>query len=159
MADLTDEIKTFIVTRLAMFDTPTEVADAVKAEYGVSLPRQQVQNYDPERSGKKPAPQWCVLHKATREAFLAETTKLPVAHRAVRVKELESLYRGAKKQGNRVLAAQLLEQIAKEVGDAYTNRRVLSPEDPAEALARELGIPADHLRAITSDPIAGGTDA
>jgi hypothetical protein len=150
MATLTDPIKEFIVQRLAMFDTPTEVADAVKAEFGITVDRRQVQLYDAERSGEKPAAKWIALFETTRAEFLTEKAKVPVAHRAVRIRELEKLYHGSKQAKNRVLAAQLLEQIAKEVGDAYTNRRVLSPEDPAEALARELGISAEELRKMAA---------
>lgn len=150
MAELTDEIKTFIVQRLAMYDTPTETADAVKEEFGVTVDRRHVQMYDPERSGKKPAPEWCALHAKTREEFLTERARLPIAQRAVRIKKLQRWIAAAEKGKNLVLAATLLEQAAKEVGDAYTNRRVLTPEDPAEALARELGIPAEQLRALAS---------
>lgn len=123
MPALTEDVQTFIVQRLAMYDTPTEIVDAVKQEFDLELPRQQVFNYDPEKAGKKPPKRWCDLHAATRKAFLEETAQLPLAHRAVRVRELVKLYEGAKKQGNRVLAADMLERIAKETGNAYTNKR------------------------------------
>lgn len=150
MATLSEEVKTFIVQRLAMFDTPTEVADAVKEAYDVVVDRRQVQMYDPERAGKKPAEQWGALYAATRAAFLNETAKVPAAHRAVRVKKLAGMLDWPTVKRNPVLVAQLLEQIAKEVGDAYTNRRVLTPEDPAEALARDLGMSAEELRKLAA---------
>src|SRR3954452_10970604 len=44
---LTDDVKTFIVRTLAAFDTPSQVARLVKAEYGIDVSRQQVEVYDP----------------------------------------------------------------------------------------------------------------
>ena len=50
MPTLTDEIKTFIVRGLARFDTPSQVAEAVKANFNVELKRQHVYAYDPRCS-------------------------------------------------------------------------------------------------------------
>ena len=47
-------------------------------------------------------------------------------HRAVRIKRLERMATKMESKGNFVDAAKLLEQIAKEVGEAYTNKRVLT---------------------------------
>ena len=44
MAALKSEVKSFIVQALACFDTPSQVAEAVKNEFGVVLSRQQVEN-------------------------------------------------------------------------------------------------------------------
>ncbi|MEX5591058.1 DUF2280 domain-containing protein, partial [Pseudomonas urmiensis] len=47
MAALTPEIKIFIVQALACFDSPSQVAEAVKANFGVTVSRQQVEIHDP----------------------------------------------------------------------------------------------------------------
>jgi hypothetical protein len=47
MPTLTDEIKTFIVKSLACFDTPSQVAEAVKVNFDVEISRQHVYAYDP----------------------------------------------------------------------------------------------------------------
>ena len=46
MPTLTDEIKAFIVRGLARFDSPSEVAEAVKSTFGVEIGRQQVHTCD-----------------------------------------------------------------------------------------------------------------
>ncbi|KIC21722.1 hypothetical protein, partial [Leisingera sp. ANG-Vp] len=47
-------------------------------------------------------------------------------NRAVRLRTLQRMAEKAETMGNTVLAKGLLEQAAKEVGNAYTNRRELS---------------------------------
>lgn len=150
MPALSAEIQTFIVTALAMYDTPTQIAGEVKERFGVTMDRQQVAHYDPERAGKPPGEQWVKLHAQVRADFLAEKTKVPIAQRAVRLRELARLYRIAV-SGNRLpLAAQLLEQAAKESGDFFTNKRVLEAADPAAALAKILGCSPDELTEMVS---------
>lgn len=125
MAKLPDTIKTFIVQHLAMFDTPSQVAEAVKEEFKVEVTRQLVESYNPERAGEKPAKKWVQLHAATRKAFLDEVAAVPTAHKAVRLRRLDRMATKAEQKGNMVLAKELLEQIAKECGDAFTNKRKL----------------------------------
>lgn len=43
MASLNNEIKAFIVQALACFDTPSQVAKAVKQEFDLDVSRQQVE--------------------------------------------------------------------------------------------------------------------
>lgn len=47
MATLNDSVKQFIVQALACYDTPQQVSDTVKEEFGQEVPRQQVALYDP----------------------------------------------------------------------------------------------------------------
>lgn len=122
MAQLTEAQKLFVVQRLAVFDTPTEVVDAVYEEFGLRVSRQAVQKYDPT-VGEKPAKKWCEIFEATRKQFLENTASIPYAHRNVRLKVLQQMAQAAKARKNYVLAKDLLEQIAKEVGDYFTNTR------------------------------------
>jgi len=121
---LSDEIKTFIVQALACFDTPTTVVDAVKREFDETISRQLVEVYDPSkkasaRLGKK----WRALFDETRKAFLEDTSAIGISHRAVRLRALDRMAGKAEGKGNMVLAASLMEQAAKEMGESYTNRR------------------------------------
>lgn len=121
---LSDEVKTYIVQALACFDTPSVVAKAVKAEFGVEVPRQKVESYDPtKRAGKNVSKKHREIFEATRKAFLEDTSEIAISHRAVRLRALQRMAEKAETQGNMVLASSLLEQAAKEVGDSYTNRR------------------------------------
>jgi SLT domain-containing protein len=58
---------------------------------------------------------------------------VPVANQAFRLNELHDLYKKAKKAKNMKLAADLLEQIAREVGGVLTNSRELNINDARRA--------------------------
>ncbi|KAA2237685.1 DUF2280 domain-containing protein [Salinarimonas soli] len=156
MATLTDEVKAFIVQGLACFDQPSVVVEAVKAEFGQVVTRQQVEGYDPgKRAGAKLSEKWRAIFAETRKAFLEDTAAIPVANKAVRLRILQRLVERAEARGNAPLVAELLEQIAKECGDAFTNRRELTGKGggPIEAQVRPdlKGLDQDErdaLRAI-----------
>lgn len=141
MAALKNEVKSFIVQALACFDTPSQVVEAVKNEYGVVVSRQQVETHDPTKSaGKGLAVKWVTLFNDTRKRFREETAEIPIANRAFRLRGLGRMAEKAENMRNLALTAQLYEQAAKEVGDVYVNRR-LEPEKP-------LGSQADQQHAV-----------
>lgn len=135
MAALKNEVKSFIVQALACFDTPSQVVDAVKNEYGVVVTRQQVETHDPTKSaGKGLAAKWVTLFHDTRKRFREETAEIPIANRAYRLRALGRMAEKAENMKNMALTAQLLEQAAKEVGDIYVNRQTKN-ENPHDNLA------------------------
>ena len=135
MAALKNEVKSFIVQALACFDTPSQVAEAVKNEFGVVLSRQQVETHDPTKSsGKGLAEKWQTLFHDTRKRFREETADIPIANRAYRLRALGRMAEKAESMKNMALTAQLLEQAAKETGDVYVNRRV----EPDKSLDEEI---------------------
>ncbi|MBM1191541.1 DUF2280 domain-containing protein [Pseudomonas weihenstephanensis] len=141
MAVLKNEVKSFIVQALACFDTPSQVVEAVKSEYGVVVSRQQVETHDPTKSaGKGLAVKWATLFHDTRKRFREETAEIPIANRAFRLRGLGRMAEKAETMRNLALTAQLYEQAAKEVGDVYVNRRI-EPEKP-------LGSQADQQHAV-----------
>lgn len=155
---LTDESRAFVVQSLAMFDPPSTVAAAVRKEYGVEITPQSVEGYDPtKRAGAKLSDKWRALFEETRKTFLEDTSRIAVSHRAVRLRALQRLAEKAETQGNVALAAQLLEQAAKEMGNAFTNTRVLTgpngsplipkPITPAMTPAEAAAAYADTLNA------------
>lgn len=129
-AKLSDEVKTFIVQSLACFDSPSVVAKAVKAEFDIEVSRQLVESHDPNKvAASGLAARWRALFEETRKTFLEDTSQIAISHRAVRLRALQRMAEKAEAQGNMVLAASLMEQAAKEVGDSYTNRRELTGKD------------------------------
>jgi hypothetical protein len=119
---LPDHVKLEVVQRLAMYDGPQEVSEAVKKDYGIEVSRQAVQHYDPT-VGAKPAEKWCEIFHATRKKFLEDTANAaPIAQRAVRLRRLDLVCVRAQKQGNHMMVLASTEQAAKEVGELYTNR-------------------------------------
>lgn len=125
-ASLSDEVKAFIVHGLACFDPPSIVAEAVKREFEVDVSRQGVEAYDPtKRASRNLAPKWRSLFDMAREEFLKDTGRIAIANRSVRLRALQRMAEKAEGMRNLALAAQLYEQAAKEMGEAYSNRQRL----------------------------------
>ena len=130
---LPDEVKSFIVQALACYDRPSVVVKAVKDEFDLVVSPQQVQAYDPEKTaGHGLSQRWRELFAATRKAMVDGAAEVPIAHRVVRLRTLHRMSTQAEGMRNYALAAQLLEQAAKECGNAYTNRRELTGKDGAD---------------------------
>lgn len=124
MAALTPDVKAFIVQALACFDTPSQVAEAVQKEYGVTVSRQQVETHDPTKtSGKGLAKRWVALFEDTRKRFREDAAAIPIANRSYRLRVLDRMAVRAEGMKNIALAAQLIEQAAKETGGIYTNKQ------------------------------------
>jgi hypothetical protein len=126
MPTLTDEIKEFIVKGLACFDSPSQVAEAVKANFDVEVTRQHVYAYDPA-SSQLMAPRWKELHAATRQAFLSDVAQISIAQKAVRLRTLERLVQRAEANRQMERVAAFLEQAAKECGGVYEGRKAAAP--------------------------------
>jgi hypothetical protein len=122
MSTLTDELKEFIVKRLACDDTPSQVVEAVYVNFEITVSRQQVHRYDPN-CAQPPAQRWRELYAATRQAWLREVAEIGIAQKAVRLAMLDRMARRmmANNRIDRTLAC--LEQAAKECGGMYENRR------------------------------------
>lgn len=124
MAALKPEIKAFIVQSVACFDTPSQVVESVLKEFGIQITRQQVEQNDPTKiSGKGLAQKWVELFNLTRDRFLNEISDIPIANKAYRLRVLQRMSTTAEGMKNLGMTAQLLEQAAKEVGDAYSNKQ------------------------------------
>lgn len=156
MATLRDEHKTLIVQRLATFVSPTEIKEEL-SQQGVDVSLRQIAYYDPTLKSAGASDAWRQLHAEIRAQFVKDTASIAIANKAYRLRELDDMQRRAKLRKNFPLAAQLLEQAAKEMGEAYTNRRVIETGDPLESLAKMLGIPASEIAGALAGPPASGT--
>jgi hypothetical protein len=143
VAQLEDRHRRFIVTRLACFESPSQVAEAVRERFGIDVPRQQVYGYDAaaaEGTGRRIAQHWRELFWEARRRYLTDMAGVGVANKAFRLRRLDELFRKAEQAGNIRLAAALLEQAARECSATPT------PEGaPRDRLAGLLGIPTDGL--------------
>jgi hypothetical protein len=122
MPILNDEIKEFIVKRIACYETPTRIAAAVKNNFGVAVDRRQIFEYNPAGS-RPPAQRWIDLHTATRARFLRETAEIAVAQKAVRLRMLDRFAQTAEESNRDERAAKFLEQAARECGGFYEKGR------------------------------------
>lgn len=152
MAALKNEVKSFIVQALACFDTPSQVVEAVKTEYGLVVSRQQVETHDPTKSaGKGLARRWVTLFHDTRKRFRDDTADIPIANRAFRLRALGRMAERAESVKNLALAAQLMEQAAKEAGGAYTNKQQVdlsSTDGTMTPKAAPSGVDAALVKAL-----------
>lgn len=123
MAALKSEVKAFIIQSLACYDTLSVVVESVQKTFGIKITPQQVETHDSTKvSGKTLAKKWVTLFNATRARFQTEIGDIPIANKAYRLRVLNRMTTSAENMKNIGMTAQLLEQAAKEVGDAYTNR-------------------------------------
>lgn len=130
MATLDDKQKEFLVKALACYDTPSQVAAALKEHFGVAIDRRQVHEYDPEGSkGYKVAPRWKGLFYATRAKFNDQVSAVPIANQPMRLRALQRIFDKAEAMNNLPFAAQVLEQAAKEVSGGYSNVRKIQGGD------------------------------
>jgi len=124
---LTEAARSYIVRAQACFESPSSVRDAVRREFGVEVSRQAIERYDPtKQAGRDLGTKWAVLFETTRRAFIADTARIGIANRTVRLRALGRLAETAEASGNLVVAMQALEQAAKEMGGIFTNRRELT---------------------------------
>ncbi|EMW3227893.1 TPA: DUF2280 domain-containing protein [Klebsiella pneumoniae] len=131
MAALKPEVKAYIIQMLACYDTPSQVVEAVQKDFGIAITRQQVETHDPTKvSGKTLAKKWVDLFNLTRDRFLNEISDIPIANKAYRLRVLQRMSTTAENMKNIGMTAQLLEQAAKEVGEAYSNKQKVEHTSP-----------------------------
>ena len=152
MAALKGEVKAFIVQSLACFDTPSQVVESVKKEFGLAIPRQQVESHDPTKAnGKGLAQKWVDMFNATRERFQSEISDIPIANKAYRLRVLDRMATRAEGMKNMALTASLIEQAAKEVGDAYSNKQKVEHTSPDGSMSPR----PTTIRLVGVDPANG----
>lgn len=153
MTNLKNEAKAFIVQALACFDTPSQVVQAVRQEFGIELSRQQCEAYDPTKyAGRNLSKRWQILFHDTRQRFREETADIPIANRAFRLRAMARLIERAEKGENLALALQVLEQAAKEVGDVYVNRQRKVDADDEVIVPTRIQVDVVDARKPNAEP-------
>lgn len=131
MAALKPEVKALIIQSLACFDTLAIVGEAVQKQFGIKVTPQQIESHDPTKaSGKGLAQKWVDLFHETRKRFQTEISDIPIANKAYRLRALDRMMNNAEKMRNIALATEIIEQAAKECGDAYTNKHKFEHSGP-----------------------------
>lgn len=114
MAALKEPVKIFIVQSLASFDTPQQVADAVKQRFKIEITRQQCENYDPTKyGGRNLSKKLKDLFHKTREEFRANIYDIPLSNKAYRLKELQRMYEDWGK--NKIMKQNIIKQFKDEM--------------------------------------------
>ncbi|NYB16888.1 MAG: DUF2280 domain-containing protein [Acinetobacter baumannii] len=148
MAALKEPVKIFIVQALACRDTPQEVVEQVKQEFGVDISRSQCECYDPTKySGRNLSKKFVELFESTREKFDEGLIDIPIANKYYRLKQYQ---RQLEKTRNVKTALKILEQAAKDIGGQFTNRQEITGKDggPVQTVNTEIPVPMeDYLKA------------
>ena len=128
---LKDLHRAFLVMEFACFSTPMQAADALKQEFGIEISPQGAQHYDvTSGAGSRAAKKWHDLFAVCRDAFLEDVAaRIPHAHKAVRIRKLARASDAFENSKNYMAMANMLERIAKEMGDVHTNRREYTGKD------------------------------
>jgi hypothetical protein len=139
VAELTEEQKLEIVTRLAQFEGPSEIMKDLGTR-GIATDHAQIGSYDPTRPYFEAGEKWREIFDAARKAYLTDVAAVPIANQGYRLNELDKMFKKAVKQGNMKLAAELAEQASKEVGGVYSNVRELNLSDSRRPNPRDLTV-------------------
>jgi hypothetical protein len=128
---LNDDHRAFLVREMACFSSPQQAAESLSNEYGVEITPQSAQHYDATSfAGRRGAKKWQDLFKVARAAFLEDVVaRVPEAQKSVRIQKLAQASRKFEKNGNYLAMANMLERIAKEVGNVHTNRHEFTGKD------------------------------
>lgn len=117
MRTLPTAVAIHILQGLACFDTPEQVAVSVKQTFGLTLTRQRIEAWHPERvAGARLGKHWREIFHETRRRLLAELDNIPIACQAYRLRVLDRVAARAEEVGNYALALRIIEQAAREVG-------------------------------------------
>lgn len=121
---LTPQQKEYAVRQLATFRSQATVKKGLREEFGIIITRQGVGRYDPTTlGGRSLSSQWVQLFHTTREKFLKDSASIGASHMVVRIRRREEMADAAKEKGEYKVANDILDSIAKEMGDAFSNRR------------------------------------
>lgn len=155
MTELKNDIKTFIVQRLAQFESPQKVADEVNSIFEMQVSRQQVNGLDASKPYFRASAKWKSLFFQERQRFLADLEAIPVFHKSYRLSVMQSQVDRLLRNGHHTnvpLLLSILEQAAKETGGMFTNRRELTGKDGKDLLPQQIA------REVFKEMLAEGID-
>jgi hypothetical protein len=119
---LDDEVKEFIVKRIACYETPSRIAAAVRINFGIDIDRRRIFDYNPAGS-RPPAQRWIDLHAAERARFLRDKAEIGIAQQVIRLRMLDRFAQMAEDDNQHDKAAKYLQQAARECGGFYEKQR------------------------------------
>jgi hypothetical protein len=153
MAALKEPVKIFIVQALACRDTPQEVADQVKQEFGIDVDRMQCSSYDPTKvAGRNLSQKFKDLFEKTREEFDAGLIDIPIANKYYRLRMYQKYLEKTK---NVKAGMKILEQAAKDIGGQFTNRQEITGKNggPLQTVNSDVPVPMDEYLKARREPL------
>ena len=137
-AKLDKEQQLFIVQQLAMFERPKSVKLKLKEIYDVEISIQGISHY--QISSKELSKELRKVFNATRKKFLKDSSAIPIANKSVRLQKLQNMFDKQEDAPfqNTVVMRDILEQAAKESGDAFSNKRSIEVKNVSKLSDEEL---------------------
>jgi hypothetical protein len=121
---LTDRQRIYVVRRLAAYDKPKAIAESLARDFGVTVTLKAIESYNPCLStGRHLGQRWRVLFAQAREAYLKSTAEIGVTQKAVRIRRRDRLAERAEEAGQFKAASDILDAIARDVGDIPDKRQ------------------------------------
>lgn len=105
-------------------------------------------SHDPTKAaGVSLAKKWVDLFHSTRARFQSDISDIPIANKAYRLRVLDRMMGNAEKMRNIALAAEIIEQAAKECGDAYSNKHKFEHSGPNGGAMEVMNYTPEHYAA------------
>jgi len=121
---LTDRQKIYVVRRLAAYDKARAIAQSLARDFGVTVTIKAIESYNPSlATGRHLGQRWRALFAQAREDYLKSTAEIGVTQKAVRIRWRERLTQRAEEAGKFKAASDILDAIARDVGDILDKRQ------------------------------------
>lgn len=115
----------FVVQRLAMFERPKAVQEQLKEIFDIEISLPGIVYYD--ISNADLPKKLKTLFNQTRAKFLKDSGKIPIANKSYRLSKLQRMFEteeaASPRLQNKKAMRAIIEQAAKESGDAFTNKQ------------------------------------
>lgn len=122
---LASHTQIFVVQQLAMFERPKAIQEALKQNFDVEISLPGISYYD--ISNKDLPKKLKTVFNSTRRKFLKDSASIPIANKSYRLSKLQKMFETEEDQKpvlqNKRAMREILEQAAKESGDAFTNKQ------------------------------------
>jgi hypothetical protein len=121
---LTDRQKIYVVRRLAAYDKARAIAEDLARDFGVTVTIKAIESYNPcLATGRHLAQRWCKLFAEAREEYLKSVAEIGYTQKAVRIQKRAGLVDRAEEAGQFKAASDILDAIARDVGDIPDKRQ------------------------------------
>lgn len=122
---LDNQHQIYIIQQLAVYERPTTIQEALKQVFDIEITLPAVSYYNisnPELPAKLKT-----LFNTTRKKFLKDSSTIPIANKSYRLQKLQRMFETEENElprfQNKKQMRAILEQAAKESGDAFTNQQ------------------------------------
>lgn len=145
----------FIVQQFAMFERAVRIQESLKQKFGIEISLQAVCYYDISNSDLPKKLK--TLFNSTRKKFLKDSASIPIANKSYRLSKLQRMFESEEDQKpilqNKRAMREILEQAAKESGDAFTNKQKheLTGKDGAELKTSSITVNVVKSASIIKD--------